>query len=231
MLKASLLCSLALALSGAALTACSDGASDGAGGAGGAAVDPYADVVFEGGATRAGLTALLAVEPGQNLDLAAYMTAPADGEAQSASAPPTFRWRVGPMTALQDRGAPDPAFDDRAGRAWSGGQLGLPLRGFAPSPARELAALLGPPRVAHATEAPMSGGGYLFLILDGRGTELYRAFTTGLEHTPSLERWSALAGEEGPFEACVIDATFADDAIAPNGGPWDGPWIAFLINP
>lgn len=203
-----------------------DGDSSGSGGGG---VDPFADVVFEGSATHAGLEALLAVDPGQNVDLAAYLTSPPDGEAQSAATPPTFRWQIGQTTAWNAPrsgpfGAPfgvEPAVGPRGAGAF-GPLIGA---GRALPSMRELFTL----RSAQAAEAAMSGDGFLFLIKDNKGVDLYRVFTTALSHTPSADAWATLAENEGPFEACVIDATFANDTI--TKGPWDGPWIAFVIEP
>lgn len=197
------------------------------GGVGGGGVDPFADVVFEGSATHAGLEALLAVDASENVDLAAYLTSPPDGEAQSAATPPTFRWQIGQTTAWN---APrSRAFGAPFELAPAGQQEAFGLLGAGrPLPSmRELFTL----RSAHAAEAPMSGDGFLFLIKDNKGVDLYRVFTTALSHTPSAEAWAALAKDDGPFEACVIDAKFASDAIVKGGGPWDGPWIAFVIGP
>lgn len=187
-----------------------EGSDDGVGGAGGAP-DPYADVTFEGGATRDALDALLEDQAQSDNDRASWMTLPSDGTELSLSTPGKFSWRVGPP-------APE------------GKKLGPQLiAGMNVEALPELRELLGPRLMTRQASTKLSGAGYLLLIADAEGFDIHRVFTTALEHTPSAQDWAKIADHEPPFEACVVSGTFEDDVIV--DGPWDGPWIAFTIKP
>lgn len=187
---------------------CGQDPDDGAGGADNTP-DPYADVTFEGGTTREALEALLEDQAVSDTERAAWMTLPADGTELPGDTPAKFGWRVGPPSPEQRRLDPTWLLGTRAEE--------LP----------DLRAQLGPRWKARKASSKLNGPGYLFLIADAQGVDIHRAFTTALEHTPSLEAWTQVATHEPPFEACVVSGTFEDDVLV--DGPWDGPWIAFTI--
>lgn len=179
--------------------------------------DPYADVAFEAGATDEALDALLAATAAtDDYDHAAFILTPQDGATLELGSPLKFTWQVGPPAT----GARDIVpLDVRLGRATR----------HVPSALSELESILGPEREAHAHGDPVNGNAFLLRIQDARGVEVHRAFTTALEHTPSQDVWTALSTAEQPLAACVVSAVFEENRIAPDGGPWAGPWIALTF--
>jgi hypothetical protein len=210
----------ALALSCGLVGACGGG-GDGAdtGNGGGAPGRAHPDVRLEGDATDAALEALLAAEPIQAPPRFARIDAPAEGTVLTTR--PTFTWTIVPKSA-----SVAPAHDRR---------LAAPSLEFAPrthSIAREWLALVGPERSAFAAPPAFTGTGYLLAVNDHVGVPIVRVFTSKTSYTPDDEAWAILRAHTGKaISAWVMSADFEVDALAPDGGPFPGPWIALSVSP
>ena len=201
-----------LALAAGTFAACTaDETGQGGQGTGG---DPYADVTFEAGATDEALDALLAATATTDNYLdAAFILTPQDGTTLELESPLKFTWQVGPPQTGAREIVP---LDIRLGRT---------VR-HVPSFLSELEAILGPEREAHAHGDPVNGPAFLLRVRDARGVDVHRAFTTAFEHTPSRDVWTTLSNAEQPLAACIVSAVFEENRVAPDGGPYEGPWIA-----
>lgn len=158
-------------------------------------------VIYEGQATRAALSALLADKARTSTAQTSAFDAPAAGEALSAGAPPTFRWHV--------EGAATGAVKAPRSR-W----------------AREL---WGPPRRAFGHDPPVNGRAY-FLVFASGDTTLLGVFTTRLDYTPSAEDWALLAGADQPLQVSMLSGIFVDSALADGGGPFLGAPLSLSIS-
>lgn len=178
------------------------------------APDPLlADVIFEGGANGKSLDALLAAPTLVDPTRGAVIDSPTTGTEIPPSPVMTFTWHPGSgMAALQ--GAPSLLPVDRASR--------LSLRG-------PLAELFGPEREARADATLMSGVGYFLLFSTDVTPRLLRVFTTKTSYTPDAKAWAALRSAGTWTTLSVFAASFADDRLAPNGGPWKATPIQFCI--
>jgi hypothetical protein len=175
---------------------------------GGSTSGEFADVVFEveGGGGDEALAALLAAEPVSDPSKFAMFTEPTEGQAYDAGTPPTFVWEV----VQVDSAAVSPARPD-----WSP---------FAP-----VLELVGGIREAHAHGIPVNGNAYLLLFGTPDDEELLRVFTDKTSYTPDAETWAKLAGADAPLNAWILMGVFDNDRIASDGGPFEGPWVAFSV--
>jgi hypothetical protein len=167
--------------------------------------DPaYADVVFQGSATDAALTAMLAAKAADTPALAAYFDTPKSLTELPSSPIITFTWHDGQSAAMQLLPRP------RARSSFAG----------------VLSDLLGE-RSAHAGGASMTGKGYLleFRTLD-TNQALFRVFTSATAYTPAPKEWAKIATSTWT-QLQIVSATFGDDQV--TAGPYDGQLIEFCV--
>jgi hypothetical protein len=168
--------------------------------------DPaYADVAFEGSATDAALTSMLAAPVVDGSPLAASFDYPKNLTALLGTAIITFTWHDGQSTAMQLLPRP-------------------PARSFT----GVLADLFGE-RSALAGGPTMTGKGYLleFRTLD-TNEPLFRVFTSATSYTPDATEWSKVA--TGLWtQLQVVSASFGGDQV--TAGPYEGQLIKFCIGP
>jgi hypothetical protein len=172
-----------------------------------AAPDPASPgVTFQGSATDAALTAMLALQPSDDPALAAYFDTPKNLSELPATPVATFTWHDGQASAM--RLLPRPAK--------RGSFTGV------------LADLLGE-GTARAQGPAMSGPGYLlaFSVLD-TGEALFRVFTSATSYTPDAASWAKVATGNWT-QLQITSATFTDDEVAANGGPYSGQVIKFCV--
>jgi len=75
----------------------------------------------------------------------------------------------------------------------------------------------------------LSGAGYYLVFSDDDTSQLFRVFTTETSYTPDASAWATISAA-GTWTALTVDvATFADDRIAPDGGPFVGTPILFCV--
>lgn len=191
--------------------------------------DELADVVFEAKTNDEALAAMLAAPPVDDPTQAAYLEAPADGATLQASDALTFRWRVGKAAASRTFTTPDQATMARLEHP-AGPSL-LPRSRAANGPWWSLLRAVAPIGVAHAHGTPVNGRAYFLVVTDANGAPLYRVFSLGFENVTSAAKRAELAAAAQPLRASVLDAVLENDAIAPGGGPWQGPAIAFTVTP
>lgn len=196
-----------------AMAACSSSSSSGStssssSSSSGMAPD-YADVIFEGSATPAALTSMLAAKVLDDTTHAAFFDAPKN----LAELPPkpiaTFQWHDGAMHA---------AF--------------APARSLEPVPHASATEKLGvalldllAEREARADGPVTTGTGYFlsFRTLD-TDEQLFRVFTTKTTFTPSATTWAKIA--TGQWTKLKITSA-AFDANQVSAGPWNGEEIQF----
>jgi hypothetical protein len=210
---------LATMLASVALHASSCGSDDATSGGTSSGGDDLADVIYEveGGGGDEALEALLSVEPVREPSKFAVLSVPVEGQAFEASAPPTFAWDV--EQAAQSRVLPGEA------PRWL-----APRRDVRTVHARSpLDELFGPIRSAHAHGPPVNGEAYLLVIEGPDDDELLRVFTTKTSYTPDETTWNEVAAAAGPLTAWVLMGIFDENRIAPDGGPFPGPRVAFTI--
>lgn len=193
---------LALVLASSLLVAPSVGCSSSPGG--GEPAPTYPDVTFQGSATHAALTAMLAEAAIDDPTHAAFFDNPKDLSALPGTPIITFTWHDAQPHARMEL---------------------LPRPAKAASFTGTLADLLE--RTAYAQSAAMSGPGYLlaFRTLDTH-LALFRVFTSSTSYTPDASAWAKLA--TGMWTTLQItSATFADDQVA--AGPYAGQVINFCV--
>jgi hypothetical protein len=199
----------------------SDEAASASGGGGSSAQRQHPDVLLEGDATDAALDALFAAEPEKAPKRFARIATPL--EATVLDARPTFTWAVVPQGGAMRAPIAPPR----------GAPALLPLSPRrAPSFLAELVALVGPERAAFAAPAPFTGTAYLLAVNDAVGAPIVRVFTSEASYTPDDAAWALLREHTGKaITAWVMTADFEADRIAPEGGPFPGPWISFSVSP
>lgn len=223
-LRALVLCSMAsAAMYGGA---CGSGGGGGGGGTGGE-TNELADVIFEDSANDHGLEALLAATPLANPPKVAVFDSPTEGTELPASPIPTFAWHI-EASGGKDGGARAPSAPSRS--RWA---LGDMLDGFR-APARAgfgpLLDLVGPVRAASAHGPPLNGTAYFLVFSDAAEKEVLRVFTTNTQYKPDDAAWGKLKGAGTILQAWILTGIFDSNAVASDGGPFRGPWIAFTIS-
>lgn len=184
--------------------------------------EEYADVIYGGAATDEALIAL-----GSALDKAAPAEDPARApvldsptEAQLPASPiPTFTWHHGNKASLR---TPD---ETPAGPAL------LRLATTAPSWARPLAELFGPPRAAHAHGDPVNGTATFLTFSTKSDPKLVRVFTTNTTLTLGEEAWDKIAKAGEEVTLSLIAADFDNNRIADGGAPVQGTKYTFTVTP
>ncbi len=74
-----------------------------------------------------------------------------------------------------------------------------------------------------------SGVGYFLLFGDADTPQLFRVFTTETSYTPDAAAWATISSAGIWTMLTVEAATFADDQIAPGGGPFVGTSVLFCV--
>lgn len=197
--------------------------SGGTGGHGGEN-DALADVIYEGAGNDEALELLLAPTPEENPKTFAIFDSPMEGPPVPASPIPTFAWHV---EGLPETGAWTPSGAPRSRWATFDG-LNPAVKG-----AREALGpfldLVGPERAARAHGSSIGGAGYLLVFSTAGDDKLLRVFTTNLTYTPDEAAWGKLKGAGKAIQAWILTGIFENNVLAAGGGPFQGPWIAFVI--
>lgn len=181
-------------------------------------------VLYQSGADRAALSALLAATPVTDPARGAVFDTPDDNTLFEGSKVVTFSWHL-PAQALLDFSAPR---RDRPAPE-------LPTLMPARAKARldrftgPLGELFGGERSALAQSAPMNGVGYYLRFSYPENEKLVEVFTTATSYTPSADAWKTLAVGSW-VTAQLVSATFDSDAVAKDGGPFVGASIKFCID-
>jgi hypothetical protein len=82
---------------------------------------------------------------------------------------------------------------------------------------------------APAGQEPLNGVGYFLLYSTDATSRLFRVFTTETSYTPDEAAWATISSAGIWTKLTVVSATFADDQIAPGGGPFVGTPILFCV--
>lgn len=171
-------------------------------------VDPkFADVVFEGTATDDALATLLAVDPIPSAKLGPRITHPPPDSVMLRSEVVTFTWEADGYTARSLLP------DER------------------PLVPRWLTELLGPERAAAAAPVHTTGRGYFLLFTTPEDPRLLRVFTTKTSYKPDKKAWAILSSAGMWTKLTISSAEFANDAMLPASGPYEGDWVEFCIEP
>jgi hypothetical protein len=182
-------------------------------------------VVYQGGANHQALTALLAKAPIDDATHDPVFDAPPDNSDLMGTPITTFAWHAGKLGALP-----------RGGHASK-----LALLELAPQPGARatglttgeavtdaIASWVFGEREAHA-DAALSGVAYYVRFGTPDQPKLLEVFTTETSYTPSAAAWKSIA--IGTWvTATLVEATFEQDALAANGGPFVGKAIKFCID-
>lgn len=93
----------------------------------------------------------------------------------------------------------------------------------------ELKRFLAPVGVAHAHGAPFNGTAYFLVFADAYHSARLRVFTNQTTYTPSASEWSALATGPQPIELSVTSATFEENSVLTDGGPFNAGTLSFSV--
>jgi hypothetical protein len=176
-----------------------------------------ADVIFEGAADEKALAALLAAALKTDPGRGAVIDSPADKALLPPAPIPTFNWH--PPGSLAARSGPrqgPPSLLPRAPEEH-------------PTVTSVLVDLLGPERAAYADAAPMSGLGYFLVFSTDVDPKMLRVFTTKTTYTPDAKAWEKLSSAKIWTTLVIASASFADDRLMADGGPFLGESIQFCI--
>lgn len=169
------------------------------------------DVVFVGGTTDEALSVMLDSTAKDVASERVTFVSPAPAAELSKDAPVTVEFQ----TARAERLRP-PAR--------------LP---FVPSPPQralwDLKQLLAPIRVAHAHGTPFNGTGYFLVFADASGMARLRVFTAQTAYTPDEAAWRGLAIGRQPIALRITSATFEENAVLVDGGPFAAGSIEFSV--
>lgn len=177
---------------------------------------PIADVVYDGQPppTDEALNQLLAAPASADTTHGGVFDFPADGAALPASPIPTFAWHTG--GALPDAGV------DATPEGGGDAPLGRMLRPITTSP-------FGPERAAYAHGAPTNGKAYFLVFSTATNAKLLRVFTIKTTYVPSADAWNRLTSAHAPITVSLETGIFDNDALAPDGGPWQGGSITMTV--
>jgi len=178
--------------------------------------DPRLDeVVYVGAATDEALERLIYAplkrEDGQLLSF----DSPSNGAQLPSSPAPEFSWHF----AESARSQPSPASaPTRVAR------VSFKRRVFA-----DLQHLFGPIAQAHAHGAPYNGSAFYLVFKDDAGQTPLRVFTPEQTYTPEADAFAALAQAKQPLTLHIVSATFDNNALIKDGGPFEGGSVTFSI--
>lgn len=168
------------------------------------------DVVYEGGASDEALDAMLAL-PAQSASSPAQFLQPAANAQLPAATPPSFTWSE--------------TVGRRAGRRVPAEHL---ARSLGPR-WRSVALFGGGP--AHAHGAALNGKAYLITFASADNPKALRVFTSLTTYTPTAAAWQKLSGAKGPITAKLHSATFDNNTVVSDGGPFGGGTLVFTVTP
>jgi hypothetical protein len=170
-----------------------------------------ADVVYQGETTDEALVRLLDLTP---LDSSVQLVLDAPSEPLlPRAAPSEFTFHL--LTAAQRTGATPGVLDARPGwarYAWS-----------------ELGALLGPIRVARAHGTPYNGQAFYLAFSSSEDELALQVFTGGTSYTPDAAAWQTLMDAAQPITLRITWATFEENEVVADGGPFLGTEFSFAI--
>lgn len=186
----------------------------------------YEDVLIEGSVTNETLAAFaeaLAQRGAVNIeDQKAVFDWPADGETRPKSPPTPFCWHIGPIADRMDSSV----------ERWAGIESLMPYASRASEPfASPLREWLGAPRQAFAQGESYTGRGTFLVFSTDTNPNLLRVFTSAQVFIPSQAVWDEFAATGKPITATLTSATFQQDRIGPNDGPFAGASITITIAP
>jgi len=90
--------------------------------------------------------------------------------------------------------------------------------------------LVHPIGVAHAHGAPFNGSGYFLVFADASKKTSLRVFTDQTSYTPTATEWAGLAAGQQPITISLTSATFEDNAVPADGGPFIGGTVEFSVH-
>jgi hypothetical protein len=93
----------------------------------------------------------------------------------------------------------------------------------------ELKQLLTPIGVAYAHGTPFNGTAYFLVFEDAYRSARLRVFTNQTAYTPTSTEWAALANGPQPIRVSVTSATFEENAVLADGGPFVAGALEFGI--
>lgn len=171
------------------------------------------EVEYLGGTTDEALAHLTDVTPEVSDEHQLVLDAPTADEL-SRDTPSTFTFHVEGEQGRLQRGTPHaapllPRWLQRAGR--------------------DLAALVGPIRSAHAHGTPFNGNGFHLQFRDAKGKLVSSAFTADGTYTPKAATWKALSGAKQPLTLHIDWAEFEENEVVQDGGPFVGLEFEFSI--
>lgn len=177
------------------------------------AVAGLEDVVYEGGATDEALAAMTALTPKASPKPLAFTT-PAPAAKLPAATVPTFAWGESSGGALDaGTGARTPLdlIPRKQAKPWR-----LELFGGG---------------TAHAHGEALNGKAYFVAFSTSDNAKLLRVFTSGTTYKPSADAWQKLTTAKGTITAKLQSAVFDNNAIAVDGGPFEGTPVSFTVAP
>jgi hypothetical protein len=168
-----------------------------------------ADVIYDTGTTDEALSKLLDAQPKNDPARAPTFTSPTPNQKLSAATPATFSWKATP-TGMRRAAPPKERF-----------ALGPSIESTAAGP-------IGGERSAHAHGDPLNGRAY-FVVFSASGNVVVRVFTTKTSYTPDDAAWTKLKGVKAPITATITSASFDNNNLTPDGGPFAGTPVTFTI--
>jgi len=182
----------------------------------------YEDVIYQGDVTDEALVALVAAldqkAPADVPSQAPTLTAPAADAVLPKTPITAFTWSTGPITQWTPS-APLPSY-----------LLGKPAPKTA-SFTSPLWELIGPERSAHAHGTPYTGTATWVVFSTPTNPKLTRVLTSTNLYTPDQAVWDKLVAVGAPITVTLIGATFAENRIAMDGGPYKGSVTTFTFAP
>lgn len=93
----------------------------------------------------------------------------------------------------------------------------------------DLRHLFGPIAQAHAHGAPYNGSAFYLVFKDNAGHTPLRVFTPEPSYTPEADAFAGLAQAKQPITLHIVSATFDNNALIKDGGPFEGGSVTFSI--
>lgn len=93
----------------------------------------------------------------------------------------------------------------------------------------ELREFLTPIGVAHAHGAPFNGTAYFLVFEDAYHSARLRVFTNQVSYTATASEWGELASGQQPIRVNVTSATFEENAVLADGGPFTAGTLEFSV--
>jgi len=90
--------------------------------------------------------------------------------------------------------------------------------------------LVHPIGIAHAHGEPFNGNGYFLVFADASKKNYLRVFTDQTSYTPTATAWAGLAAGQQPITVSLTTATFEENAVPADGGPFIGGSVEFSVH-